>query len=81
MINLDVRTKLKQGDVIDRLKKFFGKGGLGLEITEEAPQCLSFRGGGGYVTATLCSEEDKIRVNLVTQEWEIQVKKFASSLP
>ena len=82
MINLDIRTKLKQGEVIDRLKKFFGKGGLGLEITEEAPQCLSFRGGGGggYITATLCSEEDKIRVNLVTQEWEIQVKKFASSL-
>ena len=81
MINLDVRTKLKQGDVIDRLKKFFGKGGLGLEITEEAPQCLSFRGGGGYITATLCPEEEKIRVNLVTQEWEIQVRKFASSLP
>jgi hypothetical protein len=81
MINLDVRTKLKQGEVIDRLKKFFGKGGLGLEITEEAPQCLSFRGGGGYINATLCPEEDKIRVNLVTQEWEIQVKKFASSLP
>ena len=81
MINLDVRTKLKHAEVIDRLKKFFGKGGLGLEITEETSQCLSFRGGGGYITATLCSEEDKIRVNLVTQEWEIQVKKFASSLP
>jgi hypothetical protein len=81
MINLDVRTKLNHDEVIDRLKKFFGKGGLGLEITEEAAQCLSFRGGGGYITATLCPEEDKIRVNLVTQEWEIQVKKFASGLP
>jgi hypothetical protein len=81
MINLDVKTKLKQEKVIDRLKKFFGKGGVGLEITEEAPQCLTFEGGGGYVTATLCSEEDKIRINLVTQEWDSQVKKFASSLP
>jgi hypothetical protein len=80
MINLDVRTKLKHREVIDRLKKFFGKGGLGLEVTEEGPQCLSFRGGGGYITATLCPEGEKIRVNLLTQEWEIQVKKFASSL-
>jgi len=80
MINLDVKTKLKQEEIIDRLKKFFGKGGLGLEITEETPVCLTFEGGGGYVTATLCSEENKIRINLVTQEWDFQVKRFASSL-
>jgi hypothetical protein len=80
MINLDVRTKLKREEILERLKTFFGKGGLGLELTEEAPQCLTFEGGGGYVTATLCSEEDKIRINLVTQEWDSQVKKFASSL-
>ena len=81
MLNLDVKTKLKQEEVIQRLKKFFGKGGLGLDITEEAPQCLTFEGGGGHVTATLCPEESKIRINLVTQEWENQVKKFASDLP
>jgi hypothetical protein len=80
MINLEAKTKLKQEEIIDRLKRFFGKGGLGLEITEETPLCLTFEGGGGYVTATLCSEENKIRINLVTQEWDSQVKKFASSL-
>ena len=81
MINLEVKTKLKQEEVIDRLKKFFGKGGLELEITEEAPQCLTFEGGGGHVTATVCPEEGKTRINLVSQEWDSQVKKFASSLP
>lgn len=81
MINLDVRTKLRQEEIFDRLKKFFGKGGLGLEVTEETTQCLTFEGGGGYVTATLCSEEDKTRINLVTQEWDFQVKRFASGLP
>jgi len=81
MLNLDVKTKLNQEEVIQRLKNFFGKGGLGLDITEEAPQCLTFEGGGGHVTATLCPEESKIRINLVTQEWENQVKKFASDLP
>jgi len=81
MIKLEVKTKLKQEEVIERLKKFFGKGGLGLEIVEEAPQCLTFEGGGGHLTASFCPEEGKMRINLVSQEWDSQVKKFASSLP
>jgi hypothetical protein len=80
MLNLDVKTKLPQEEVMKRLKKFFGKGGLGLDVIEETNQCLTFEGGGGHVTATLCPEEGKTRINLVTQEWENQVKKFASSL-
>jgi hypothetical protein len=81
VLTLEVRTKLSREEVILRLKKFFGKGGLGLDVTEEAPQCVAFEGGGGHVAATLCPEEAKIRITLVTQEWENQVKKFASSLP
>jgi len=81
MINLEVKTKLSQEEVVKRLKKFFGKGGLGLDIREETPQCLNFEGGGGYVTATLCLEGGKTRIDLVTQEWDHQVKEFASSLP
>jgi hypothetical protein len=81
MLNLEVRTRLTDKEVIDQLKKFFGKGGLGLNLTEEGPQCLTFEGGGGYVTATFCREEGKTRINLVTQEWDFQIKTFASSLP
>jgi hypothetical protein len=81
MLNLEVKTKLSTEEVTKRARRFFGKGGLGLEVSEENPQCLSFEGGGGYVTATLCSEGDKTRVTLVTQEWDFQVKEFASSLP
>jgi hypothetical protein len=80
MLNLERKTKLSQEEVLKKLKQFFGKGGLGLELSDEAPQCLTFIGGGGYVTATLCSEEDRTRVNLVTQEWDYDVKEFASSL-
>lgn len=81
MLNLEVKTKMTQEEVSRQLKNFFGKGGMGLEIQEETPQCLTFEGGGGYVTASLCSEEGKTRISLVTQEWDYQVKKFASSLP
>jgi hypothetical protein len=80
MINLEVKTKLSSKEAIERLKSYFGKGGLGLNITEETSECLNFEGGGGYVTVTLCLEEGKTRINLVTQEWEHQVRKFASDL-
>ncbi len=80
MLNLEVKTKLSQEEVTKRAKKFFGKGGLGLEISEDTPQCLCFEGGGGYVTATLCPEGDKTRVTFLAQEWDHQVKEFAASL-
>jgi len=81
MINLEVKTKLGAEEVVKRLKAFFGKEGLGLNVSEESSQCLNFEGGGGYVTATVCSEEGKTRINLVSQEWDHQVKKFSASLP
>lgn len=80
MINLEGKTKLSPEEVIKRLKRFFGKGGQGLDLNEENPSCLSFSGGGGYVTATVCAEEGKTRVNLVAQEWEYQAKEFLSTL-
>jgi len=49
-------------------------------VKEENPQCITFQGGGGYITATLCEEKGKTRVDLVTQEWDYQVKQFASKL-
>jgi hypothetical protein len=80
MVNMEATTKLSMEEVVGRLKKFFGKGGLGLTLKEENPQCLIFEGGGGYVNATLCLEEGKTRVNLVAQEWEYDVKQFFSEL-
>ncbi len=81
MLNLECKTKLSQEDVIENAKRFFGEGGLGLELTEETPQCLTFEGGGGFVTVTLCPEGKETRVDLVTQEWDYQVKRFVSDLP
>jgi hypothetical protein len=81
MIHLEVKSKLSVEKLTEKVRQFFGQGGLGLEIKEEGPQCLSFTGGGGYVNATLCVEEEgKTRLSLVSQEWDYQVKKFASEL-
>jgi len=81
MLNMEIKTKLSVPEVCLRLKSFFGKGGLGLRITEETPSCLSFEGGGGYVNATVCKEENQTKINLLSMEWEIQVKNFSASLP
>jgi hypothetical protein len=81
MINIEGTTRLSEGEVIETLKKYFGKGGHGLEITEEQASCLSFSGGGGTVTATVCPEGENTRVNLVAQEWEYQARQFISQLP
>jgi hypothetical protein len=81
MLNLEIRTRLTQEEAIRRAKDFFGKKGLGLDVSEETPQCLSFQGGGGYVTVSFCSEGDKTRLIFLTQEWDSQVKIFTSRLP
>ena len=81
MLNIETKTKLSEAEAIDKVKRFFGKGGLGMDLKEDSPNCLSFEGGGGYVTATICQEEDQIRIDLVTQEWEYQVKEFSAQLP
>lgn len=80
MLNLKCKTKLSQEDVIKQTKRFFGEGGLGLKLTEETPQCLTFEGGGGFVTVTVCPDKGQTQVALATQEWDYQVKRFASDL-
>jgi hypothetical protein len=81
MINLEGRTRLSTDEVMKRLKKYFGPGGQGLEVIEENPSCITFAGGGGSVNATVCTEKEKTKVNLVAQEWEYQAKEFLSKLP
>jgi hypothetical protein len=80
MLNMEVKSNLPPQKIIEKLKGFFGKGGLGLSLEDESSQCLSFHGGGGYVTATLCPDGKETRIDFVSQEWDVQVKKFASDL-
>ena len=76
MLKLEVKTRLPEEQVKQRITAFF-RDGNGLNITAEAPDCLTFEGSGGYVTATICREANETRVELETQEWEEQVKQFA----
>lgn len=77
MINMEIETKLSQKDACSAVKSFFGPGGLGLQLDQEGPDCLSFTGGGGFVNADICcSLEGKTKINFQSREWEQQVKAF-----
>lgn len=80
MLNLETKTKYPPEKAASRVKAFFGDGGLGLQLTCDTPNSLSFEGGGGYVTVTICPEEKKTLLTFETREWEIQVKKVTRYL-
>jgi len=68
-------TKLGPKEVLDLAEKYFGEGGLGLDMTSRDDCCVSFVGGGGHVTITV-TEGKKTDVDLETREWDYQVKHF-----
>jgi len=74
-----VKTKLKPDEVIERAIKFFGKGGVGLEVTERNASTVCFEGGGGHVTIIVCPDE-LTDVDLETREWDYQVKRFMENI-
>jgi hypothetical protein len=81
MLNMEVKTKLEPQEVAKRLKGYFGSKGEGLKLDQEDETCLSFCGPTGHVTANIGRMDDKTVLNLVTQEFEYQVKEFLDRLP
>jgi hypothetical protein len=75
-----VETKLSPEEVIEKAKALFGEAGLGLEMAEKNPCCVTFTGGGGYVTVTASAKEKKTVVDLETREWDYDVKRFMRAL-
>jgi hypothetical protein len=70
-----LETKLSTTEILNRAERYFGEGGLGLEVTSHDECCISLAGGGGHVTVTV-TEGDKTSIDVETREWDYQVKKF-----
>lgn len=81
VLSMEVRTPLEPAAVEERLKAFFGEGGLGLELTEEGPGQWIFRRDGGHVAASFCPVGGKTLLRIVTSGWAVPVKKFVDGLP
>lgn len=80
MLNISKETKLSPEKIKQKTRDFFGDKGLKLELSEEVHDCLSFTGGGGYVTVRISPVKSKNMVEITTMEWEFQVKEFISKL-
>jgi len=80
MRNLEITSKLPLAKAAQKVRDFFGPGGLGLALKQDGDLCLTFAGGGGYVRATFCQEGGHTKIGLVTQEWERQVDELAANL-
>ena len=70
-------TELSTSEVLNTAERYFGEGGLGLELTSRDDCCLSLSGGGGHVTVTV-TELERTAVDVETREWDYHVKKFIS---
>lgn len=77
MLNLHATTKMSVEDVLKKAIGFFGPGGYGLEIRAQEEGYAYFQGGGGGVEVSIHPENGKTAVDMITREWENQVKEFA----
>jgi hypothetical protein len=80
MIRIGKKTKLNPEEVVRRAASFFGPGGYGLEVKEQAPGYVCLEGGGGGVEVIASSEAKGASVELVSREWDYQAKEFLSSI-
>ena len=76
MLRISKKTRLEREEIIDRAAKFFGKCGEGLDEKEKNYCCISFEGGGGYVSVFIAEEEKRRMVDVETREYEYQAKRF-----
>jgi len=80
MLHITKGTALSSEDVVKRASDFFGSKGLGLEEKERNSCCITFEGGGGYVSVTVGKAGNKRDVDVESREWEYQVKKFLETI-
>jgi hypothetical protein len=80
MIRYGKETKLNVEQVIERSVRFFGPGGVGLDVVDRGPGCARFEGSGGYVSVACCEGEKRTRVDLESREWEYQAGQFVGKL-
>jgi len=76
MARYSVETKLSSDQAIEKAVAYFGPGGVGLQVTEQASCCAHFEGGGGHVRVTVAAGERRTTVELETREWDYDVKQF-----
>jgi hypothetical protein len=80
MLKMEAKTKLGPEEIIKRAIAFFGPGGHGLDVAEQSPGYICFEGGGGVVEVTASAEGKGASVELISREWDYQIKEFLGTI-
>lgn len=80
MLKLATKTKLSPEEAVKRAVTFCGPGGYGLKVKEQETDCVAFEGGGGVVDVATCIEGKETSVEVVSREWDYQVREFLGKL-
>lgn len=80
MLKLNVMTKKKPDEILQKAVGYFGPAGYKLKVVEQDENHVYFEGGGGGVEVDVVSGEDRTSVDLTTREWEFQIKEFARTI-
>ena len=77
MARYGVTTKMSSEVLIEKAVAFFGEQGAGRDVVSQGGCCATFEGGGGHVSVTVTGgEASETEVELVTREWDYEVKRF-----
>jgi hypothetical protein len=80
MINLSKESKLSAEQVLERAVKFFGEGGVGLDLTSQSENFVRFAGGGGSVVVEVKAGSKRTEVDILSVEWDYQAKQFLKKI-
>ena len=76
MLRIAKQTRLNADEIVRKASAYFGEGGENLAEKERNPCCVSFEGGGGYVSVSIVDEDKHRVVDVETREFEYQAKRF-----
>jgi hypothetical protein len=79
MLRISVETNLKPENVIQQAKNLFTKD-YGLKVKDECADSVELEGSGGGISIGAKAGAMKTEVEIVTTEFEEQVKEFTSYL-
>ncbi|MGP8079442.1 MAG: hypothetical protein ACLPVI_02900 [Dehalococcoidales bacterium] len=80
MLKIATKTKLTVEEVIIKAIEFFGPDGYKLKVINQTEATASFEGGGGSIEISACADDGKTTVELLSSEWDYQVKEFIKSI-
>jgi hypothetical protein len=80
MIRLVGKTRLSPEEAVKRAVAFFGPAGYGLTVKERTASYVCLEGGGGIIEVSASAQGKGASLELVSREWDYQVKQFLGAI-